>query len=289
MNYKRVCTLIFQILLAVSVISQVDSSSKDTIKETTIYEYDTIYLQPDTIRITNRILDTTKTNNLKEKKKISPDFSKSNVHPFLKFITPNSYSIIAGTFIAGKLKEKKLSDSLYSQSVINMCYSFQLNYNSKRYLLSIGAGFSPFHERHYFQYDSYTTNIESNISGIYDSLLITKKYQYDYYYNYLNLNVSFGRKWKINKKWFLNINVVCVADFLVGYIQGDTNNPKYSTRKFDISLGIAPQIVYKFKKKNEFYLSPSYQHSLLEHKNFPKTSFQEMGLSLGLNIISKKK
>lgn len=290
MNFRRICIVIIQILFSVSTFSQIDSTFKDTVKEIIIYEYDTVYIAADTIWLTYTIIDIEKTNTVKKKKFVFPRFSFKKLRSFLFPIIPNSYGINVAPFVAGNLQEKIVSDSLSSQAVINTSFSMQMNYYSRKYILSIGAGFTPYHEKHHFQRTYYSSNIQTNTFEPYDSLLINMEYSADYYYNYLNLNVLFGRKLKLNKKLFLNLNLGFTADYLIDYKQGNTNIPLSSVRKFDISFIISPHLVYKKNRRSfEFYLSPFYQHSILQDDKYPKTTFQKMGIEVGFNKILKKR
>jgi hypothetical protein len=283
MNFKRICILLILFLFSISAFSQVDSTFRDTIQEITIFEYDTVYMQPDTIRLTDTIVDIIKLPSIKKKNHTSLNFKS-----FFSALSPNTFGINFFTFVAGNLQEKKISDSLFSQPIINECYSFRINYNFKKYLFSIGAGFIPYREKYHFLRTYNVSNFKANPSVTYDSLLITKEYTSNFYYNYLNFNVLFGRKWNLNKKWYINLNGICITDFLFGYKQGKTDNPEPNIRKFDISIGFSPYFIYKFNNKLEIYFSPFYQHSLLNDKKYPFTSFQKMGIGVGFNIISKK-
>jgi len=277
MNFKRISIVIILVLLSIPAFSQVDSTFKDTIKEITIYEYDTVYVDSDTIRLTDTIFDIIKSIPKKENK----------FRLFLSSMVPNSIGVNLNTFIAGNLKEKKLSDSLLYQNVINYSFSFHINYVYNKYLLSIGIGLTPYHEKYHFKQTYYSLS-GTNTNGAYDSLLINNEYNAQYYYNYLNLNVLFGRKWKLNKKWFLSLNAGFIADFLVGYKQGNTITSKSKLGKFDISIAFAPHLIYNYEKHRrnfELYLSPFYQHSLLNDTKFPLTSFQKIGIGVGFKFM----
>ena len=282
MEFKKISIILIQVLFSVSVFSQIDSTLKDPNKEITIYEYDTVYLQPDTIRLTNVIIDTIKTNPIKNEQLVS-----KNNHPFFSAIMPNSVGVKITPFISEIHQNTKISDSLYSQSVINTSFSIQVNYNYNKYILSIGAGFTPYHEKQHFKNTYYSSNLKSSPSGIYDSLLINKEYTANYYYNYLNLNIIFGREWKLNKKWYLSLNAGCIGDYLIGYKQNNTNVTESTVRKFDISLTFTPSLTYKINRNFEIYISPFYQHSLLDDKKNPNSSAQKMGIGVGFNKTFK--
>jgi hypothetical protein len=276
MNYKKICIIIILVLFSISAYSQIDSTFKDTIKEITIYEYDTVYLQPDTIRLTDTIIEMTIT------KPVDEDLSLFS-SPVL-----NHWGVSIYPFIEGSNMEQKISDSLYSQTVINLSIYAHLDYQIKKFLLSFGLGFTPYHEKHHYRGTYYSSNIKLSTDGTYDSLLINKEYVSNYYFYYLNMNMLFGRKLKLTDKLSLNLNAACIIDFLFGYKQGNTDKDVSSARKIDVSFAFVPQIVFKVGEKSEFFISPFYQHSLIQKNKSPYTSFQKMGIGLGFKINFKK-
>ncbi len=277
MDFRKFIIVIIQILLSTTAFSQIDPVSKDSLNEVTIYEYDTVYLEPDTIRVTDTITTIIKATEVKKKKAYS-----------LAFLAPKSIGFNLLPFISGNLKNKSISDSLSYKTVFNTSFSVQLNYYNKKYLFSIGAGFTPFHEKYQYSGTYYSTDGETDTTGTYDSLLINKKYTAEYYYQYLNLNILFGKKWKLNKKWNLRLVTGFTTDFLFAYKQGNSETMSSEIRKFDVSIYLSPQIVYNYKKRKrnfEVYLSPFYQHSLLGNNKYPYTTFQKMGIGVGFNKI----
>jgi hypothetical protein len=281
MVFRKFCIVIIQILLSISAFSQVDSTFKDTLKEIIVFEYDTVYIEPDTIRITDTITTIIKTTEVKKKKEYS-----------LAFLNPKSIGFNLLPFFSGNLKNKNISDSLSYQTVINSSLSVQLNYYNKKYFFSIGLGFTPFHEKYQYTGTYYSVDGITDTTGTYDSLLINKEYTGDYYYQYLNLNILFGKKWNLNKRWNLRLVAGFTSDFLLGYKQGNTKTMRSEIRKFDISIAFSPQIVYTYKKRKqnfEIYISPFYQHSLLANNKYPYTTLQKMGIGVGFNKILKKR
>jgi hypothetical protein len=283
MNLKRIYILWFLVSFSLSAFSQVESGLSDSINEITIYEYDTIYLQPDTIRLIDTIVDIVKIPSTNQ----SQSNLKNSSSPNSLFIIPNSIGINISPFFGGSMYDKNVSDSLYSKLIFNYAITGQINYQSKKYLLSIGIGLSPFKETHYFK--TSTNHLIADSTGIYDSVMISNKSTYNYYINYLNFNVLIGRKWQINKKWSVNFKIGCFTDFLLGYKQGNTNNPDSLVQKFNLSIGFSPGICYKAGKRIEFFISPFYQYSLFRKKEFPYTASQKTGIGLGFNINLKKR
>ena len=283
MKAKRINVSLILVFISFSVFSQMDSTRRDSIEEIIIYEYDTIYIQPDTIRITDTIFDIIKRDSLKV---IEPDISKKiklKRYFSMKGILPKSMGFSVASFFP--INTQSPSDTLILQQVFNTAFKLHLNYYSKKYLLSIGVGYSPYHERFSGFDGSYSSNRDTVTSGSYDSLQISNNYKVDYYYDYLSLDLILGRKFIINKKIELNLNFGASTDFLIGYKQGNTSVSDSMLRKFDFSLYISPQIIYKINKKLEFRFSPFYHHAILDDKKHPYLLQQRVGIEAGLNFV----
>jgi len=267
MNSNRICTSLILLFFSISAFSQIDSTRRDSIEEIIIYEYDTIYIQPDTIRITDTIFEIVKRDSVKT---IKPNVSRNRSSGrgiSLKGILPKSIGFSVAPFMF--LNENIPSDTLSSQSVFNANYNFQINYYSKKYLLSIGLGYSPYHERYSSSNKNYSSNQDTSLTGSYDSLLISNNYQINYYYNYLNINLLIGRKFSVSKKLELSLNLGTSVDFLVGYSQGNTSVSDSLVKKYNLSLIFSPQLTYKIGQNLEFKLSPFYQRSVFEDRKYP--------------------
>jgi hypothetical protein len=277
MNLKRfiVFCFLFSFSFSFSTISQIDS-----VKEITIYEYDTIYLQPDTIRLIDTVIDIVKIPPINKKKSTFEAY-------YPPHLILNSFGFHIYSYFAGNLIEERVTDSLYSKPVFNYAISGQINFQKKKLQISVGVGFAPFQEKQYFKYNSYVLKTDS--TGMSDSLLITNKSNYLYHINYLNLNVLIGRKWRVNKKWTLSLDAGFFADILIGYKQGNTNKHSSLIQKVNLSFGLSPTFYYRERKKTEFFISPFYQHSIMHKKDFPYTTFQKIGIGAGFNIYFKKR
>lgn len=280
MNIKVLLIAVAQLCIAVSSFSQIDSTFKDSIEEIVIYEYDTVYLAVDTIHITDTVVNIVKQNETHKNAAIS---TKNN--SFFKGIKPNFVEVFVAPFASGNFGDKKLSDSLSSVAVLNFSYFLKLNYSLNNYILTFGLGFTPYHEKYTFRRDYYSSNKELSPDGIYDSLLINKAYIENIYCNYLNFSLLLKRQWSLNPNISILLKAGGVADILLQYSQ-ETNNVDASTiRNFDFSAIIGFELSYKFSKKIEVYLSPIYQHSLLNDHLNPSTSFQKAGLGLGFRLF----
>ena len=293
MNYRKICFFILPLIFSTTVFSQVTPSLRDTIKETIIFEYDTVYLKPDTIRMTDTILNIIHSKPVKKPKPLFHNFSffsrgqtTYTGSAFTSTFLPNSIGIAIVPFVAGNPTKEHVSDSLTTQPLINVSFCLKLNYMlGKRSIFSVGAGFTPFHEMQHSQRTYYARVPDSNRTDAYDSLLIREERTYNYYYNFLNLYLLYGRKWNVTDNLYVSINAGCTVDLLLDFKQGHTNRQPSETGKFYISLIISPSLSYKLSNNIEFCLSPFYQHSLGVDKKYPHSFFQKTGVEAGINII----
>lgn len=275
----RIWFITICLLYTVSAISQVDSTFSDSVNEIIIYEYDTVYLASDTIRITDTIFDFIKP--AKEKSIIVPSKNNSS---FSGFLVPQSIGLSIATFRSGYFYDKILFDSIQPQSRNNLNYSFRLNYHFKKYNLLFEFGFCPFFEKYNYVQTIHASTINSSQLGTYDSLLITEKYTVNSQYNYLNFGIYFGRKWEILKRITLKPNVGSVVDFLLNYSKENSNLQAIEKQNFYFSLRINFEIIYKFNHRFELNLTPFHQRCIIQCDNHPYTYFQKTGISIGLSI-----
>jgi len=283
MKAKRIFVSLTLIFFSFSAFSQIDSTYKDSIEEIIIYEYDTIYIQPDTIRITDTIFDIIKKDSLKVSNPQRNRKQRSNGSYSMKGFLPRSIGLSVMPFMS--LNPQAPSDTLNPQLVFNMAYHFQLNYYTDKFSISYGMKYIPYHEQFRGHGTSYSSNQDTVNSGSYDSLLVNNNYQVDYYYHYLCLDLIIGRKFIISKKLELNLNLGVSVDFLIGYKQGNTAVSDSMIRKTDFSLLVSPQIIYKINKKLEFKFSPYYQHAILKDKQYPYLFRQRAGIEAGFNFV----
>jgi len=280
MNIKVFLIALVQLCIAVSSFSQIDSTFKDSIEEIVIYEYDTVYIASDTIRITDTIL-----NIIKEVETVENKSLPTKNRRFFKGIKPESIEISIAPFVSGNFTDKKLSDSLSSVVVTNYSMAVRVNYRLKKYLLTLGVGFMPYREKYLFRKNYYSSNQGFSSDGLYDSLLVSKGYTENLYFNYLNFNLLAKRKWDLNKRISLSLIAGGSTDILLPYKEGNTLIKSQEIRTFDV-LGTAGfGFSYRFYKNYEFYVSPFYQRSLLSDKLYPTTSFQRTGIEAGFRLF----
>ncbi len=283
MNFKRFFVSTTLIFISLSAFSQIDSTRRDSIEEIIIYEYDTIYIQPDTIRITDTIFDIKKRDSLRVTRTNKSKRLSSRGNFSMKGFLPKSFgfSVVPYTYFNPQI----LPDTLNPQQVLNMSYRFQLNYYTNKYLVSYGLTYTPYHEQFSGNDTIYSSNHDTVYSGSYDSIRIINNYQIDYYYDYLSLDLMLGRKFTLSKKLELNLNIGASAGFLIGYRQGNTAISDSMIRKTNFSLLFSPQLIYKISRKFEFKLAPFYQNAIFEKKKSPYLLRQRTGFEIGLNYV----
>lgn len=299
MNIKRLCVTLSYAVYSIILFSQETSSLRDTLNEVIVFEYDTVYLKPDTLRVTDTIVEIEKAvSSGKKKSSFNRFFSKISSqsfltnnalltgHSFLSHITPNSISFGVAPYINGNESSVTTANATNSQSVVNKSFALLWNYNYSNFVLSVGTGFTRYHEKQQELLTYYSANIQTNTHEPYDSLFVTDNISSDYYYNYLNVYALFGYSWVFNKKLSLLLSGGFVTDFLIGYKQGNTNNPSSSViRKTDVRAAFAPSLNYKITRNFGLFVAPFYQRSLVNDKKYPYSSFQKMGVGAGFNIF----
>ncbi len=248
------------------------------------YKYDTIYIRPEEIRIKKEdSLSLTKPDKAKNKKKYKFKRKRPDGNYSMTGFLPRSFGFSVTHFVP--INPKVPSDTLSFQNVFNLTYHFQFNYYTDKYLLSIGLGYTPYHERFIGQYTNYEINKSTATEGSYDLLLLTNNYQLDYYSDYLCLNLILGRKIRISKRFKLNLNLGASAEYLFGYKQGSTALQDSLIRKIDFSALFSPQLTYKLNKHFEFKFSPYYQYAILDDKKHPYSFRQRAGIEIGFNYV----
>jgi hypothetical protein len=301
MIFTKFSLIISFICICFSAFSQANPSSSDTLKEVVVYEYDTVYLQPDTLRITETIVQIEKQAKDGEKPSaitqlFSRNFSRSvwtNIHllggrSFLAHVTPNYLSFGIAPYINQSGNAITLSDSFASKLVINTCFSLLWNYAFGNFVMSLGPGFIRYHDKLQMHTSRFSTDYQTSNSNTFDSILLTTNANSDLYYNYLKIYTLVGYKFTLNKKLSLLFNGGFETDILVGYKQGHANNPALAAiRKYDIHAVIYTSLAYKLARNLELYISPFYQRSLVTDNKYPFTNVQKIGVGMGFNLFLK--
>ena len=164
----------------------------DTISEKVIYEYDTVYVAPDTLKLTDTIVYyQVKSKSIKEKKNLN---FFVNLNPLQNISEKWSIGIGANAFIRELNNKNRTVDSFYVKKTINFSYEIHINYDLNRFRYSLGLGFASYHEQLEYQKILNLNNSFTSI-GSYDSLSVTNKCTATNYYQYLNVFFNLGKKW----------------------------------------------------------------------------------------------
>jgi hypothetical protein len=243
-------------------------SVTDTIvTEEIVYEIDTVYLQPDTINLSDTII-----NYIKQHKKHTW-FVQAGVSPY-----------VSGIFDFGNV------DTLQLKKTINYAVDFTLAYSFKTSFLGINIGFTQLQENLSYPGISYSSIAQSSGGAFYDSLSYAKTCSYRNYFNYLNIGVVFGRKWKGVRKISYSTSANAGCDILLSEsaysVLSDSYNkiplPTSDIRKLSVSLGLSAALDYTLAKNTEFFFAPYVKFSLRLKKDYPLSSLTVIGFSVGL-------
>ncbi len=251
-------------------VSEENHVRPDTTIQTIIYEYDTVYIAPDTVKLTDTII-----NYLPAKKNIKN-------HPW-------SVGISVSPFVPNAFNEKNSLDSFSLQRTVNYRVALNLQYDHKNFIYSIGFGITPLHERIHYQ-GSLAANTQQQLSVPYDSLSINRNCTADNYFNYLNVYLTVGKKW-VKRKIYYAITASIIADFLLDYkaflpVSNQDNQIKASSvRKFSYATALSPYMGYRFGKKLELYIAPFYRYTINKKNNYPLNNLNNLGIGAGLNLI----
>lgn len=274
----RACIIfLLQIIIYSFSYAQVETNVNDTIIEEIIYEYDTIYMAPDTIWIVDTIYVPIEKADLKKAR-------KKNFRKALKSLTPSSFGFQTATFLAGNYFNRSFNDSINTDYSLNQSYSIQVEYLFGNFLVSAGVGYLPFKEKHSFNHSSYQSNKELNPSGNYDSLLITNKYIAEYYYDFINAYLMVGKQWSLSKKLNFALQAGLSIDFMRVFYKGQLDIGNYKLPNSNYSAQISTTLGYKINKNFEIFISPQYQRTINNRKEIPVTISQKTGIGIGFKI-----
>jgi hypothetical protein len=256
--------------------------ANDTIKETIIYEYDTVFIAPDTLKMVDTLVHFLPA-------ELKP--GKISESPSTTLPIKNQWAIglYFSTTMSGLLDRGPAMDSLSLNRVLNQEYHLQFQLCTDKWIFLLTAGWNPLHEQIHFK-DQYATT-DNYTSGIYDSLLIKSNAVIDNYYDYLSISFGLGRKWETN-----NFSFFCYASFMTELLMGqraifpvdhqiDTAIPVSLIRKTDFSISVHPGMAYKFSKKINWLISPYYQYSFSPTGKHPYGNLKTIGMSTGFLFI----
>lgn len=265
------CLFIIMICQGVkSVSAQVQNpdSTRDSLNETIIYEYDTVYVAPDTIRMTDTVVN----------------YLPSPVKPSMNTRSHWAIAVNYSPYISNFIEHVSPSDSFSVSKTINHETDIQCQYRFHKYLLSFALGYSFLQERIDYKYDHLTTS--ENVSGIYDSLLIKSSGSIHNNYEYINLTVDLGRIWqRDNFNFFCNLRIKAAFLMMNNSMLPDNYIKRTELQKTAYLGSIQAGVAYSLTKNIQWQLSPFFQYCFSEAQRYPLGNRQVIGLSTGLIFI----
>lgn len=254
----------------------------DTIPETIVFEYDTVYLAPDTLKQVDTIVhyQQINPNNAIQKKSFR---LLENFNILKGFSEQWSIGIGINTYLDGLMANRLIDDSISVRKLVNYSFEVHLNYKVNQFIYSLGIGYSPVHEQFQIQNTTgHNSSITSN--GSYDSLLIKSNCLTTNYYHYLNVFLNVGKKWGHGNVFFvLNSNLTC--DVLLNASAFLPFNPPIkvnssSIQRVGLKLGVNPYIGFKFLRASEFSFGPFCNYSFLNSSKYPIVNQFIFGIGL---------
>ncbi len=261
---------IFLLLLSgfniVTLAADQTTIKRDTI-ETIIYEYDTVYVSPDTIRITDTIVN------------------YQTIKPLYINMSTQHWSIGANFLVLGSnfFGEKSVIDSFKEKNTINYSYTLNFQYYNKGFMVGLGGGITNIHDRIKYQQIHNTLIADDSISIVNNCIS-------DNYFRYLNLSLSMGKEWG-KRKIHYALSASFITDILIDYkavlpISEQVYNKIFDTsvRKIGLAVMLSPSVIYRIGKKVDFCISPCYRYTLNKRNFYPLSNLQDLGIGAGLNL-----
>lgn len=291
MRFKGIFFIfIYVCFINVSVNGQDENrklNKKDSIKEVIVYEYDTVYVAPDTLKLTDTIIQyQVKERSVESKRNSHPsklNFDFLSNFNFLKsFDEQWSLGFGVSTSITGLLQKNNEVDSFSRKRTVNSVFELHLNYRVHQFKYSLGFGYLRYHEKLQYQRNSYMDNTPTS-TGYYDSLMIKNNVTANNYYQYLQVFCNVGRKWG-NREIFFVLNGYILSNILLNASAVTPTSPALninssSVQKLDFQSGINPCIGFKVLRQSELSIGPFCNYSMLSNKKFPSSDQLFIGFS----------
>ncbi|HEY4784485.1 MAG TPA: hypothetical protein VIH57_00485 [Bacteroidales bacterium] len=255
----------------------------DTIHENVLYEYDTVYVAPDTLKLTDTIIHYKPNPNPNQ---IKPSHSSTF---FDKINILNNMSdkwtvgIGLGSFVSGLFEKGNVVDSFSTKRTINYIFDIHISYQLNRFKYTVGVGFSPIHERLWFAADRFSITSLTG-SGSYDSIRVKKDCVSDNYFNYVNVFFSMSHRWgNVKQKVYVGVNTFISEDFLINYnavLPADQviKIKDSSVRKAGTRIGVFPCVGFRSKKNLNFAVGPFCWYSLVDNHKYPFSDRLVLGI-----------
>jgi len=249
---------------------QKDTVVIDSTGEDVIYVDETLYLAPDTIKLTDTIVD------------YLTD-ARKNV------LTKQEMGIYCSPYSSGLFTNNWVSDSVSVLKIVIYELGLRWQCYVNKTIFNFSLGYKKVNEQLLYTNNYHLTS--TDISGVYDSILLKSAYTIKNYYNYFNISLGVGHHWDLHKFGF-SLNAFLTAGILM-------NNSDYvanadaaivQLRKNDItntpfSIGLQPDLAYKLTTKINLHLSLNYGYSLNNSKKYPAVYLHTVAVSGGFSFF----
>jgi hypothetical protein len=257
-------------------------NKRDTIHEVIVYEYDTIYVAADTVKLTDTVVHYQIKNKQVTSKKNNFDFL-NNFNILKSFNERWSLGVGVHTFVSDAFHDTYKVDSFLRKRTLNSTFEFHVNYQADHFKYSLGIGFLPYHEQLKYQKNSFISSTVSS-NGSYDSLLIKSNAIADNYYQYLVVFLNLGRRWGKQTVFFvLNGYIsshILLSSKAIFPISSYVPINSSLIQKIGYQVGFNPCIGFKIRKQFELTIGPFCDYAILNKKKYPYND----QVTLGLNV-----
>jgi hypothetical protein len=265
------------ILLFISVSSRLngqvvakDTLLTDSVPEIIVYEDDTLYVAPDTIRITDTIVHL-----IKEKVPIR--------------LRKNELGINFTPFFTGFSGLSLQSDSLTLHTTINYRSGIQFSYYTRHLAWYVQAGYESVHNRIDYSHSYMATG--EDVSGVYDSLFIKSKHEINNYFDFLYVQLGLGKRWEF-KRYTLSIYTLAMYSFMYkqacAEVYDDLTEVELSPdsrQKSSVLAGLQFDLGYKVTPSLLLHVVPTYQYKFMSEKKYSQGDTHRMGVTFGMSVL----
>ncbi|HEX3006960.1 MAG TPA: hypothetical protein VHO90_05030 [Bacteroidales bacterium] len=265
------------VLLLISVSTRLsgqvvarDTLRTDSVPEIIVYEDDTLYVAPDTIRITDTIVHL-----IHEKVPIRVRKKEAGV-----YFTP---------FYTGFSRLTLQSDSLTLHTTMNYRSGIQFSYYAPRFAWYLQAGYESVHNKIQYSHSYMTTGEE--LSGVYDSLFVKSNHQINNYFDFVYIQLGLGKRWEF-KRYTLSIYTSGMYSFMYKQTCADVYNELIerelspdSRQKSSLSAGLQIDMGYKITRSLLLHAIPTYQYQFVSEKKYPQGDAHRLGVTFGMSVL----
>jgi hypothetical protein len=254
----------------VGQVEQKNTISRDSIPEIIVYEYDTVYVAPDTIRYTDTIVH------------LIPVITSVR-------IPKTETGVFFTPFITGISNSNLKSDSLTLHATVNYHGGIRFTRYTSHFAWYLQAGYESVHSKLYYT-NSYSTK-DDELSGVYDSLQVSGNYKINNYYDYFYMQPGFGKRWEL-KRFVFSLYAYGLYSFLYKHTDTDTYSERLqnelsinSVQKTSWSAGAQIDFGFRITSRILFHIAPTYQYKFNAKNFYPLGDSHRLGVTSGVAIL----